>query len=138
MAEIKIVRVAGFEARAYPAKAREFVKAAEASLEASQFDAAMLNAVHAAIASADAVTAGLGGVRSADPDHGRVVALLAKVLREAGVTATPPSQIERLIAKKNLVAYETRRATGREALEAVERAKRVLAWAEAILTPAGG
>lgn len=43
--------------------------------------------------------------------------------------ATRAKQLRTLLQKKNLVEYESRRATGKEASDAVERAERLVRWA---------
>jgi hypothetical protein len=71
----KIVEATRAEAKLYLAKAQEFLEEARAALTDSRFDAAILNAVHAAISAADAATASAAGVRSADADHQRAADL---------------------------------------------------------------
>ena len=88
----------------------------------------MLNAIHAAISAADAVTVGLSGLRSTDSDHQRVADLLLQVGRSESLT-THVRQLRVLLSQKNMVEYESRRATAAEASDAVSRAKRIVDWA---------
>jgi hypothetical protein len=77
--KVKIIERPRADAPGYLRKAEQFCTAAAAALAADHYDAAMLDAVHAGISSADAVCVGLGGRRSADPDHMRAADLLETV-----------------------------------------------------------
>ena len=125
----KTVSVSRAESAPYLAKAEQFVEEARAALDSSRDDAAMLNAVHAAISALDAVTVALAGLRSADPDHQRAVDLLEEVASGSEEIKTRVRQTRQLLAKKNMVEYESRRATAKEARDAVERASRIVDWA---------
>ncbi len=125
----KTVATARGEASLYLAKAKQFVEEAQSALESSRHDAGMLNSIHAAISAADAVAVALSGRRSADPDHQRAVDLLEEVVGRAESTTTRVKQLRALLAKKNVVEYESRRATAKEAAEAVARAVRIVEWA---------
>lgn len=125
----KTVTVSRAAATLYLGKAEQFLQEARSALQRSRHDAAMLNSIHAAISAVDAVTAGLSGRRSADPDHQRAVDLLEQIASRSEEIKVHARQLRMLLAKKNLVEYEARRATGKEATEAVERASRILDWA---------
>lgn len=129
----KTLSVAKAEARLYLAKAEEFLAEAAAALAGDRHDAAMLNAIHAAISATDAVTAALAGRRSADPDHQRAVDLLQQVADGSEDVGTRVRQLRTLLAKKNAVEYESRKATSREARASVERAERILRWAREVV-----
>ncbi len=117
------------EASLYLAKAEQFVVHAQVALESSRHDAAMLNSIHAAISAADAVAVALSGRRSADPDHRRAVDLLEEVGGRSESITIQVRRLRALLAKKNVVEYESRRATAKEAAEAVARAVRIVEWA---------
>jgi len=125
----KTVAASRTEASLYLGKAEEFVEAAQGALEDSRQDAAMLNAIHAAISAADAVTIALSGRRSADPDHQRAVDLLEDVGRGSEPIGARVKQLRALLSKKNQVEYESRRARNKEAADAVARAVRIVQWA---------
>ena len=125
----KFVTTSRGEASLYLAKAEQFVEEAETALESRRYDAAMLNSIHAAISGADSVAIALAGRRSADPDHQRAVDLLEEVGGRSESTITRIRQLRALLAKKNVVEYESRRATAKEAAEAVARAVRIVEWA---------
>lgn len=126
----KIVEATRSEAKLYLAKSQEFLDEARAALAQSRFDAAILNAVHAAISAADAATAASAGVRSADPDHRRAADLLEEVAHRSSRPGAHIGQLRKLLSKKNLVEYFSRRATAGEAKEEVIRAERFVNWAK--------
>ena len=132
----KTIRTPRVEASLYAAKAREFAAEASVAREATRYDAALLLSVHAAISSGDAVSVALAGLRSSDPDHFRAVDLLAGVVRDSEELTQRVRQMRALLQKKNVVEYESRRATAIEARDAVERAGRLVDWAEAIVAKA--
>jgi HEPN domain-containing protein len=136
MARGKSVDVRRSEAKLYVAKADQFLDHARAALDAERFDAALLNAIHAAISAADAVTVALVGRRSTDPDHQRAVDLLEEATGSAPETRTRSRQVRALLARKNTVEYESRPATGRDARDGVEQAGRVVTWAREVVSQA--
>jgi HEPN domain-containing protein len=117
------------EASLYLGKAEQFLDECAVAIDAGRHDAAMLNAIHAAISATDAVTVGLAGRRSSDPDHQRAADLLEQVAGSSGELRTHVRQLRELLAKKNVVEYESRRATAREARDALRRAERLILWA---------
>ena len=125
----KTVVTSRAEASLYLGKADQFVEQARSALEGSRNDAAMLNAIHAAISAADAVAVALSGRRSAEPDHRRAVDLLEEVGGRSETIRASVKQLRTLLAKKNAVEYESRRAKAKEAVEAVSRAVRIVEWA---------
>ena len=110
MPRSKRIDVERRQARAFLTKSDEFLAAARASKEAGRNDAAMLEAIHAAISATDAVTCALAGIRSTDPDHSRAADLLEEI-GPKGEVATHARQLRQLLANKNVVEYESRRTT---------------------------
>lgn len=125
----KTVEISRSEARHYLAKAQQFSAEAAAAIKHSRNDAAVLNAIHAAISATDAVCVALAGLRSADPDHQRAADLLQEIGGESKGIAPHVRQLRMLLAKKNVVEYESRPASAREANEVVRRAERLVSWA---------
>jgi hypothetical protein len=136
MARSKRIAVPRGQARSYLEKARQFVDAARDAADRSLHDAAMLDAIHAAISATDAVTVALAGRRSADPDHGRAADLLDEVGAGSSEVSARVRQFRSLLGKKNIVEYESRRATAREAADAVKRAERLVDWAAGVVEAA--
>lgn len=117
------------EAKLYLAKAKQFSTEATAAMKGSRHDAATLNAVHAAISATDAVCVALAGRRSADPDHQRAADLLQEIGGKSKDVINSVKQVRMLLAKKNVVEYESRQASAKEASDAVKRADRFVEWA---------
>ena len=117
------------QARTYLGKADEFLAAAKAALAAQQNDAALLLAIHAGISACDAVTVALGSVRSTDPDHLKAVDLLETVARQSQEVHERANQLRSLLKLKNLVEYEDRRVSAKEADTGTKRAERLASWA---------
>jgi hypothetical protein len=125
----KTIVVVRSEAPLYLAKAQEFLQAARTAAGEKLADAVVLDAIHAAISAADAVAVALGGRRSADPDHQRAVDLLEEIAGSSGEIKGQVRQLRSLLAKKNAVEYESRRASAKEASDAMQRAERFVGWA---------
>ena len=121
------------EAPRFLSKGMEFRDAAARELSDERYDAAMLAAVHAVISANDAVTAVLAGIRSTDPDHKRAADLLEEVSGGSPEVRLHVRQLRELLARKNVVEYESRRATKREAVDASNRAGRFVAWAQEVV-----
>lgn len=131
MAEPKAHRVERSKARTYLGKADEFLAAAKTALADEQNDAALLLAIHAGISACDAVTVALGGLRSTDPDHLRAADLLETVARLSDEVKDRSDQLRSLLKLKNLVEYEDRRVSAKEADTGTRRAERFVGWATA-------
>ena len=109
------------QARAYAARAGEFLAAAEQEVEAKRNIAATSLAIHAAIKAADAVTGIRTGRRGAGQHHDEVLALL----RDAGPDgAELHTQLVRLLPLKTTAEYDPDEIPGPTAAKAVERARR--------------
>jgi len=122
------------QVRAYLEKAGEFLRRSLGSLAEKDFNAAGLLAVHAAISANDAVTGQYGQKRSAGEEHQKA----ADLLREVTPTGTrewhlQANRLNRIIGKKNLVAYEGRLISSKEATWLVEQAERFVNWARAVV-----
>jgi len=129
MPSVKIVQTERPNARQFMEKALEFCAAARQQLDMERYDAALLLAVHAGISGADAACIGLGGRRSADPDHLRAADLLAATGRNAPAFVEQANKLRALIGQKNRVEYEDKRATVKDARDAVARCERLVTWA---------
>lgn len=136
MARGKTAEVRRGEARLYLAKAEQFLQEARAAVAADRHDAALLNAIHAAISGTDAVTVALIGRRSTDPDHQRTVDLLEEAAAAAPEVRERARQVRALLARKNAVEYESRPASARDARDGVERAGRIVDWARETIVKA--
>jgi len=98
-----------------------------AALDAGDWDAAGLNAVHCGLSANDALLVTTHGVRSSSPRHADSIRLLDSLVDANGVKAASV-QLQKLIAKKNIIEYEERLFKEAEAKETVKNADRFLAW----------
>ncbi len=136
MAKGKTSQVRRGEARLYLDKAVQFIEQARSGLDADRNDAALLDAIHAAISGTDAVTIALAGVRSTDPNHERAADLLEEVAVSTPESRERARQLRALLARKNTVEYESRKASVKEARDGVQRAGRIVDWAKDVLANA--
>ncbi len=136
MTKKKTRKTGSTAAAGYIAKARQFAGSMRRSLEEKQWDAAGLGAVHAVISAADALLAAYGGVRSINPDHRTVVRLLEETLGKKAI-ASARRHIAFVIARKNVIEYEQRRITGKDAAALADHAERFLRFAEKMLGAIG-
>jgi HEPN domain-containing protein len=136
MARGKTAQVRRGEARLYLEKAVQLIEQARSGLDAERNDAALLDAIHAAIGATDAATIALAGLRSTDPDHQRAGDLLEEVAAADPEGRQQARQLRLLLARKNAVEYESRRASARDARDGVERADRIVVWAKDVLAKA--
>jgi HEPN domain-containing protein len=117
---------------AYLAKAEEFFRSVLENMTSGRWNAAALSAVHTGIAAADAVLVFERGVRSTSQQHGDVLGLLAG---EGPDRSAALAHLRRILSRKNLVEYESRLFTQREAEEIVQHAERFLLWARTRVRP---
>ncbi len=136
MTKGRTARIRRSEARLYLDKAIQFIEQGRSGLDADRNDAALLDAIHAAIRGTDAATIALAGIRSTDPDHQRAADLLEEVAASAPDGRARARQLRALLARKNTVEYESRKASAKDAREVVERAGRIVEWAKEVLARA--
>ncbi len=132
----KRVSVPRSHAVSHLAKAEQFLTAAEAAEGESLHDAAMLDAIHAAISASDAATIALARVRSTDPDHARAADLLDEVSSGPGAARAASRQLRQLLSRKSTVEYQSRRSNRADATDALKRARRLVDWAREVIAAA--
>src|SRR5262245_59482392 len=103
----------------------------ESALQEQRWNAAALAAVQAAISAGDAMLAAFVGIRSAEQDHRAIVTLLSDHLGDDGKQAA--RHVQRVVASKNLVAYEERLVKQNEALQMAEHVRRLMTLVRAKL-----
>jgi hypothetical protein len=124
--QTRIRPVTPSQARAYLAKAIEYLDAAEASLEAGRRIAATSLAIHAAINAADAVTGVRLGMRAAGEEHAQAQVALGR----AGPDGMAVSrELSRLLPLKARAEYDPDDIPQPAAFRAVEQARRCVAVA---------
>ena len=112
----------------YRRKAREFAATMEGALKDGRWNAAALNAVHAAISAVDAMLAAFAGIRSSDRNHRHIVPLLTDHLGQEGERAA--RHVERVVATKNLVEYEECLITESDAKQMATHVRRLMTLVE--------
>lgn len=127
MPERKTRMVSKRDAHAYISKAGQFLRTMEKAVEAGDWDAVGLNAVHSVISAADAVTAFRAGFRSAEQDHKMLADVLEDIVGEGASKSV--RHLKAVLAKKNAIEYEQRRLTAKEAADVAEQARRFVSWA---------
>ena len=118
--------------RIYLKKAEEFYETMLQAQELDNWNAVGLNAVHCAISSADALLVFYRGIRSTEETHQRVVDLLLS-LTDLPDIKSKASTLKRILAKKNIIAYEDRDFNRNDALEISKHAERFLNWVKSLL-----
>ena len=136
MAKRKTAQARRGEAQLYLDKGVQFIEQARSGLDSGRNDAALVDAIHAAISATDAATVALAGVRSVDPDHQRAADLLEEVAASTPEGRERVRQLRSLLARKNAVEYESRKAKVKDARDGVERAARIVDWAKDIVARA--
>ncbi len=112
--------------RIYFNKARDFYEIMLKARDTGKWTAVGLNAVHCAISSCDAMLVFHLGIRSIGEDHMQVTDLLTRVpLR--GIN-DEVAALKRIIAKKNVIAYENREFRQLEALDILKLTERFYDW----------
>jgi HEPN domain-containing protein len=133
----RITTVTRQQAQTYLSKAMEFLVASRESIKDGRFNSAGLLAIHAAISSADALLGHQAGYRSTSPDHKAA----ADLLKDLGIGSADRSnqirRFERILSKKNIVEYEARQITQKEASYLVEQAQRFLDWVREVVGEQG-
>ncbi len=114
----------------YLKKAKEFYQTMYQAEKVENWNAVGLNGVHTAISLIDAILVRHSGLRSSEEDHMVVVDLLTSSIGNRIKDIAQKSQTaKRIIAKKNIVAYENRDFIKSEALDIIKQVQRFYQWA---------
>lgn len=131
---LQTVEVEKGDYKIYLKKANDFYSAMVAANKSGNWTAVGLNAVHCAISGCDAILTFHLGIRSTGEDHMQAVDLILRIPREG--TNSEASTFRRILAKKNLIAYENREFRQLEALEIFKLTERFYSWIKANLPKA--
>ena len=112
----------------YLKKAKEFYQTMYQAESVQNWDAAGLNGVHCVISLMDAMLVKKKGLRSASEDHLVAVDLLNSC-GDIEDIAQKSQLAGRIIAKKNLIAYEMRNFTETQARDMIKQVQRFYDWA---------
>lgn len=103
-------------------KAKDFYLAMLNARDTDNWTAVGLNAVHCAISCCDALLTFHSGIRSSGEDHMRAVDLLLRLPTD--IEEGQANTFKRIIAKKNLIAYECREFRRTEAVDILKLTER--------------
>jgi hypothetical protein len=122
----KIVNVEKNDYKIFLNKAKDFYETMLKACDSENWTAVGLNAVHCAISCCDAMLTFHLGIRSAGEDHMQAASLLMRLpsVNEDGEANT----FKRIIAKKNVIAYENREFRQAEAIDIIKLAERFYRW----------
>ena len=115
----------------YLSKADEFFDIMNESFAKRKFNATVLNAIHCAISSADALTVFYKGIRHAGERHEDVIALLNSL--ELPDIQSKNRQLLDLLRIKNSAEYEEKLMTETNALDSIKNAERFFKWVRDML-----
>ena len=113
-------------------KAEEFFEMMEQSLMKEKWNAAGLNAIHTGISANDALLTFHFGLRSVSPKHDDAVKLLISMMKRDDIE-TKAKHLRRLISVKNLVEYDGRLLSRKEAESIAKHAERFLDWVKSLM-----
>jgi hypothetical protein len=131
-AKFKIGKSSKEDYKKFIKKADEFYEMMLQSLVKEKWNAVGLNAIHAGISANDALLTFHFGLRSISPKHDDAVKLLISMMKRDDVE-TKAKHLRRLISTKNLVEYDGRLLSRREAESLAKHAERFLAWVKSLL-----
>ena len=115
----------------YLKKSDEFFDSMNDSFAKRNFNAAVLNAIHCAMSSADALTVFYKGVRHAGERHEDVIALLNTLgLPEM---QNKNKQLLNLLRIKNSAEYEEKLMTEANAMDSIKNTERFSSWVRSLL-----
>ena len=133
--KIATVGVERAHALTYFRKAGQLCEAAAAELGTERCDATLILSIHAGISAADAVCIGLGTRKNKDA-HERAADLLEEVGAHTGEFKENANRLRTLLAAKNAIEYENKRATRKDAEVGIRRCEALMSWAEKTLRKA--
>lgn len=108
-------------------KAEEFYETMQHAFKNRMWTAVGLNAVHCVISSCDALLVKSQGLRAAGDDHMQAVELLGRSPIDG--IEKQAATVRRIIAKKNVIAYENREFRESDASDIFKQAERFYKWA---------
>ena len=130
---IKTRSVGKYLYKNYLKKAEEYFDAMNNQFDKQNFNACVLNAIHCAISSSDALTIFFKGVRHAGEKHEDVIKLLLDLDLDREVLASKTRHLSNLLTIKNQVEYEEKLTTENGAEIAKKNAERFFIWVKDIL-----
>ena len=128
MAEMRTRAVDRHKFKNYLKKAGEHYNVMNVSYESKLWNACVVNAIHCAINSADALTVFYLGFRHAGDKHQDVLQLIQKLNIELRELNTKSQQLASLLSIKNAAEYEERLMDAHDAENARKTCDRFYSW----------
>ncbi|HIH96179.1 MAG TPA: HEPN domain-containing protein, partial [Thermoplasmata archaeon] len=116
----------------YLKKAQEFFQTMQTACESENWNSVGLEAVHCVISVNDALLVFFGGIKSVSSNHMDAVRLLTEII-DTDEARKNSNHLRRVIAKKNIIEYENRLFTKKEAEGVALHTERFLNWATSML-----
>lgn len=116
--------------RDYRSKGLEFFGVMKICLQDREWDAVLLNGVHAAISLSDAVTVFKLGKRSTGRSHQDAMILLSQAVAQNEEDRKNAGRLGDILNYKHTAEYESRRSTEREAHDFAKLVERFIGWAQ--------
>ena len=132
IAKFKVGKMSKEDYAKFLKKAEEFYEMMHQSLNKEKWNAAGLNAIHSGISANDALLTFYFGLRSISPKHDDAVKLLVSMMKQEDIE-TKAKHLRSLISKKNIVEYDGRLLSKREAESLAKNAERFLVWVKSLL-----
>ena len=129
--KIKTITVDKSDYKVYLKKAKDFYDMMLRARDSKNWTAVGLSAVHCAISCCDAILTFHLGIRSAGEDHIQAVDLLLRLPKT--ISSSETNTFKRIIAKKNLIQYESRSIYKFESQDIVKMSDRFYRWVKSIL-----
>jgi hypothetical protein len=124
--KLKTVHVEKNDYRVFLKKAKDFYEVMLNARDTGNWTAAGLNTVHCATSCCDAMLTFHFGIRSSGEGHIQAVDLLIRL--PSNIEDGEANIFKRIIAKKNLIAYECREFRQAEAMDILKLAERFYRW----------
>ena len=114
----------------YQRKALQFFNVMKICLQDGEWDAVLLNGIHASISMNDALTIFRLGKRSSGKSHQEATILLSQVVAGQEEGKKNVTRLSQILDAKNAVEYESRRFSEREARYFAQQVERFVEWVE--------
>lgn len=131
--KINAADVSKSDYRDYRSKGMQFFNVMKICLQDEEWDAVLLNGVHAAISLSDAVTVFKLGKRATGRSHQDATILLNQAVSQDDEGRKNSGRLGEILNYKHVAEYEPRRSTQREAHDFAKLVERFIDWAQKCL-----
>lgn len=118
------------EYRSYRDKSMQFFGVMKTCLQDNEWDAVLLNGVHATISMADSITVFLLGKRSIGKSHHDSTLLLNQAVSASPEGRRNADRVAQILNYKHTAEYESQRSTEREANDFAKIVERFIDWGQ--------